>query len=305
MIGVVGASGFIGRNLVEHLQGLGRAFVPLARRPVPNLESETVFFDLDNPEEAIRKVEGLSAVVLLASASVPSTFANDLGAEIERNVRPYAVFLERLARAESVRKVVFLSSGGTVYGRPLSSRIGEDHPRLPIANYGCGKLLIEDLVASLSQRAGWTYAILRPSNPVGRYQYSEKGQGLVATTIANTLRGRPVEVWGDGSSRRDYFSVHDLSRAIVRVLDDDAPTNITFNVGLGRTFSIAEVIDLCEAAMGRPVERRHIEQKSFLVKDVALDVSRIQAELGWQCEHGLPEAIGEAEQQLRAQLAAG
>lgn len=281
MIGVFGGSGFIGRNLVERLNETQQSFQVFSRRNVVGLKGEVKIINFEEPESYREYLEGLETVVLLVSASVPSTFASDIASEVERNVLPYSRFL-RAARSTGVRHIVYVSSGGAVYGQPMAPIITEEHPTNPISPYGCAKLMIEEMIRTMSAEGGWTYTILRASNPIGRYQSSEKGQGLVARALDAAVSNTVLDVWGDGTSLRDYIDVRDLCDVVGRSLTAEVMKNEIYNVGSGRVHSVNEIVEICSSVSGFEIRKRYIEQKSFLVKDVKLSIDKMVRDLDWE-----------------------
>ncbi|MER8462628.1 NAD-dependent epimerase/dehydratase family protein [Mesorhizobium sp. M1396] len=290
MIGIFGASGFIGRNLVDYFNQREIPFRGFVRRQGVGQLANMTLIDFDDPATYRRHLEGLSAVVLLVSASVPATFANDLVSEVSRNVVPHVKFLQSI-RASSIRHVVYLSSGGTIYGIPQQPRIGEEHPTLPISSYGCGKLMVENAIRTLSVGEGWSYSILRPSNPIGKYQSSEKGQGVVAAAVRAAFLGTAIDIWGDGEALRDYIDVRDLCAAIDTVLRQKGQQQAIYNVGAGKSLSVNEVVDLCSYVCGRPIRRNYVPEKSFLVRDVELNCDSIERDTGWRTDFDISDAI--------------
>lgn len=290
MIGIFGASGFIGRNLVDYFDQRKVQFRGFVRRQGAVQSRNMTVIDFDDPDTYRHHLEGLSAVVLLVSASVPATFANDLASEVNRNVVPHVKFLQSI-RGTSIRHVVYLSSGGTIYGVPQQPSITETHPTRPISTYGCGKLMIESALRTLSTGGEWSYSILRASNPIGKYQSPEKGQGLVATAVRAAFLGVPIDIWGNGDALRDYIDVRDLCSAIDTVLRPQGRQEAIYNVGLGKSFSVNEMVDLCSYACGRPIRRNYIREKSFLVKDVELNCDAIRRDTGWRAAFDVSEAI--------------
>ncbi|MBZ9845832.1 NAD-dependent epimerase/dehydratase family protein [Mesorhizobium sp. CA5] len=290
MIGIFGASGFIGRNLVDLFAQKKVPFRGFVRRERFVQSPNMTLIDFDDPSTYRDHLNGLDAVVLLVSASVPATFANDLVSEVNRNVLPHIKFLQSI-RGTSIRHVIYLSSGGTIYGVPQQSSITEAHPTLPISAYGCGKLMIENAIRTMSLGGEWSYSILRPSNPIGRYQSSEKGQGLVAAAVRAAFLGVPIDVWGNGEALRDYMDVRDLCAAIDTMLRPQLRRNAIYNVGLGRSFTVNQIIDLCAYACDRPIRRNYISEKPFLVKNVELNCDAIRRETEWSAVYDISDAI--------------
>lgn len=284
MIGVFGSSGFIGRHLVDHLRRFGIPHRALSRASSPG-------FDFADATTYRGQLEGLSSVVLLVSATFPGTA--DLAGEVEQNVLPHARFLAAL-RESGVRRVVYLSSGGTIYGNTDVRLIPESHPLRPVSPYGCGKLMIENLIQTAASSADWTYAILRPANPVGRFQSIFRRQGIVASALKHCLAGTPIEIWGDGSIVRDYFDVQHLVDAILDMTDNKADSNEIVNVGSGHGMSINEVLTLVEETVGRPIARNYVHNRSIDTPFNVLDGSHLHTLTGRNIpplDHGTVEEV--------------
>ena len=298
MIGLFGGAGFIGRHLVARLLAAGRRVRVLDRELT--LETfaaqldgaETAAMDFEDPSSYAAAIEELEVAVMLVSASVPGTFADDPAGEVVHNVLPYARFVKALDGID-IRRVVYLSSGGTVYGVPQEAPIPETHPTRPISPYGCGKLMIETLLATGASAGGFDHVVLRPANPVGPGQSGERGQGLVATILHKAARGEPLVLWGDGSAVRDYFDVRDLAAAVEAVLDDSQLAGEVLNVGSGEGLSTLDVIALVEKATGRTVALDRREGRGVDVPVNVLDTGRIERLTGWRATRDLAQTIAE------------
>jgi UDP-glucose 4-epimerase len=120
-----------------------------------------------------------------------------------------------VARASGVKRIVFSSSGGTVYGPPMTTPIPEDHPTNPSCSYGIVKLAIEKYLALYNNLCGLDYIVLRIANPYGERQRLVGGQGAVAAFLGRALRGEAIEIWGDGSVIRDYIYIGDVCDALI------------------------------------------------------------------------------------------
>lgn len=289
MIGIFGGSGFIGRNLIDHLVAQGASFKVFSRSAVPGFETCTVLIDFADPTTYRQHLRDLTSAVLLVSASGPGTFVNDMPSEVERNVLPYARFFETI-ESFHVNRIVYLSSGGTVYGVAETKLINEAHPTKPINHYGCAKLMIEGMIHATSARAPWTYTILRPSNPIGWYQTPGKGQGLVAQVVHCGLSGETMEVWGDGSTVRDYFDVRDLCQAVTLVLNSPDAYNSAFNVGSGKARSVLQVIDEVRQILGLDLSVKYKPARAADVDRNVLGSERLLS-IGWRPEWSFESGV--------------
>ena len=291
-----GGAGFIGRHAQAALLE-GGARVVVCDRPgtedgaLPGASHRAIAFE--DPDTYCDALDGADALVLLVSASVPGTYANDLAAEIEANVVPYARLVQGLRdrgeRGSAVPHLVYLSSGGTVYGAAGSGAIREDAPLRAISPYGIGKMGIEGLIRA----APGTHTILRPSNPVGPGQDGRRGQGIVATVLDLAARGEPVPIWGDGLAVRDYFDVRDLADAIARAVALPAALGQTFNVGSGVGRTTLDVLGEIEAVLGRAVAREFRPTRAVDVPSNVLDIQLIGSTVGWRPRHSLRKSIGD------------
>ena len=296
---LIGGCGFIGSHVADSLLAEGLQVRSFDRRPEqfrPPLDGvEYVIGDLTDSSQIYEALSGIGAVVHLASTSVPSTSNLDPVADITGNLIATVRLLE-IMRATGLRKIVFLSSGGTVYGIPETSPIAETHPLRPICSYGIVKVAIENYFYMEHSLHGLQHVVLRASNPYGPRQGHTGIQGIIGTHLWRIARGEPVEVWGDGSVVRDFIHVRDLADLCVKAVLSDVSG--CYNAGSGEGSSVAEVvrcIDRTVQATGKgPVLPIFKPGRSFDVPRVVLDISRARADLGWAPRTGLDAGIAES-----------
>ena len=283
---LIGGAGFIGSHLAVALIARGHAVRVFDQRgrkllpAFPNREDvEWLEGDLADPRHAAHALAGCDAVYHLASATLPKTANDDPTYDLERNVLSTLRMLD-LARSSGIRKVIFVSSGGTVYGVSREIPIAESHPTEPITAYGIGKLAIEKYLHLHHVLYGLDYTVLRFANPFGERQQPGSGQGAVTAFLQRALLGQPIEIWGDGSVVRDYFYVGDGADALVRALDCVADQRV-INIGSGVGRDLNEIVRAIEALVGHSVERRYYPERRFDVPVNVLDISRARTHLGW------------------------
>ena len=226
-------------------------------------------------------------VVHLLSTTLPSNMdlAWDLRSNVLATIRLLDVCVER-----GVRAVVFVSSGGTVYGVPSNLPIKESHATDPICSYGIQKLFVEKYLRYYAHSFRLSYRILRLANPYGAGQDPFRGQGVIAAFLARALLERPIEIWGDGSVVRDYLYIDDAMEALEALLRYEGVETV-FNIGSGRGTSLQEVVAAIQNAVKKPI---HVEYKEGRKQDVpinVLDVSRAKSELRWKPRVDLYEGI--------------
>jgi UDP-glucose 4-epimerase len=190
-----------------------------------------------------------------------------------------------------VRKLVFSSSGGTVYGRTHLSPIPESHATDPTCSHGIGKLAIEKYLQLYKELHGIDYAALRIANPYGERQRTEKAQGALGVLLERVLNNRPFEIWGDGSVVRDYIYVADVVRALIACAAERETPSKVFNIGTGRGTSLSELIDVVERTTGRRAQRIYLPARGFDIPENVLDTSRATEELGWTASVSLEDGI--------------
>jgi UDP-glucose 4-epimerase len=287
VLGIFGG-GFIGQHLIEELDARGlpyRQFSRTAAKPGCQV------IDFERPDTYAHELASLKTVVLLISQSSPATFLAHPDAEVEHNVLAYSRFF-RAIETSGVKHVVYLSSGGTVYGATKEqSPLGETHQLEPTSYYGCAKVMIEALVRTSCLVQGRTYTILRPANPVGTHQLVRNGVGVVAAAIRSLRTGIPFVVWGDGGVVRDYFDVRDLCEALIRIVTPDAGTNQIYNVSSGVGRSILEVLDQVSGIAGVTVKTQRYPARSIDVPVNVLSSRKIREHLGWQATTSFDSTI--------------
>ncbi|HUF39919.1 MAG TPA: NAD-dependent epimerase/dehydratase family protein [Anaerolineales bacterium] len=293
---ITGGNGFIGSHLVDALAAAGRRVVSydLYPRPFEPPPDNAVFIqgNLDDSELVRRTIvdEGVEVVVHAAWASIHETSLKDPAADVEANLVPTLRLLDA-CREAGVRRLVFLSSGGQVYGVPERNPIREDHPANPISAYGAAKLAAEKYVGMYERLYGLESVILRPSVPYGPRQNPRRRQGAAAVFIHRALHRLPVEIWGDGEVQRDYFYIEDLSRALAAAVDSPAAAGGVFNLGGRETISLNGLAAAIERALELKIEIQYKEARRFDVPALALDWSAAQRVLGWSPEVELEDGI--------------
>lgn len=304
---VLGARGFIGRHVVDALVAGGSRVVAYDRNADATFAAPQVvqvrgdFADTEALGQAIAR-HRVRQVVHLVSTSLPQSSNDDVACDYHANVVQTLHLLD-LCVLHEVESVLFMSSGGTVYGRPLSATLSEAHATDPTCAYGVAKLSIEKYLALYQHLHGLRHLIVRAANPYGPGQLPIRGQGAVAHFVHRALRGMPIEVWGDGSIVRDYFHVHDLA-ALVAVALASGHSGV-FNAGSGRGTDLSALIALVAAATDTTPAVNHKPGRRFDVPAVVLDCAKSRRLLGWEPRIELHEGIAQYVDWYRQHLATG
>jgi UDP-glucose 4-epimerase len=291
---VLGGGGFQGIHLCHRLLSEGAHIRVLDRHaldpgvlPTRRLDWQVgEFSDIDLLE---RCVSDIDVIFHLISTTLPKTSNENPLHDLESNVLPTLRLLD-LVSLKGVKKVIFFSSGGTVYGVPETLPIAEGHPTRPICAYGIHKLAIEKYLHLYHVLHGVDYAIMRIANPYGANQSVDRGQGAIGVFLYKMFAGEPVEVWGDGSAVRDYIHVDDVVEAVVRLIAYKG-THKIFNIGSGRGLSINEIIAIITKALRRQPMIRYQPGRALDVPANVLDIRRAEHELGWHPKISIEEGI--------------
>ena len=285
---ILGAGGFIGTNLANALVARGGACLRLFDRAFPadrsamwgGTDCELITGDLMDPALAGPLTRGIDTVYHLVSTTCPSNSNVDIAAEFTDNVVPTVRLLDACVK-NGVKRVVFLSSGGTVYGREggEGGMHSEGDEAFPISSYGVQKLTIERLLYLYDYLHGLDYRIVRLANPYGPYQRPDGVQGVVTTFLWRTLTGGDIRVYGDGGVIRDYIYIDDAVRGILRIAGDGAPHRI-YNLGRGEGASVREIIDAIERVTGIVPPVTYLPSRAVDVPVNVLDISRYEADFG-------------------------
>lgn len=293
---LVGGLGFLGRHYRAYCFSRGLEITTIYRSPsdfvqksVENFVSQEEF----SRPSGDRLLREANTVVYLAGRSNPGTFADRPWLEISENVEPALRFFTRCAAVNPLLKVIFISSGGTIYGHvPGQSPISENVEPAPISAYGLGKLMIEQALQFIRRTTGLPFCILRVSNAVGRYHTSTT-QGLLPIALRAVLEGRAIKIFGDGSQVRDYIDADDVCSAIALASEKRQFVDKIWNVGSNVGRSIIDIIGLIESITGKTAKIESHPARAFDLSSVVLDTSRIQQELGWKPLRNLEQTVRE------------
>lgn len=233
---------------------------------------------------------GAEAIIHLAWTSVPASSMAAISEDARDNVVASIEVLQAAVEAGAGR-FVFVSSGGAVYGRAARLPAHEDDPTEPISAYGVGKLAVEKYVALFSTAHGLPGVTLRLSNPFGPYQLAGTPVGVVARMVQRLAAGEEIEIFGDGSTVRDYLEIGDAARAVALAADPGRLPPGLYNVGSGEGTSLTEVAATVGAVAGRPPRLVYRPARGFDVPAIVLDTERLRTASGWRPEVPFAEGV--------------
>jgi len=283
-----GGNGFIGSNLSEALLSKNHSVRIFDRhhsvRMLPRETQDQIdYFEGDflNVKDVRAALKGCDVAYHLISSTLPSSSHENPSYDVESNIVPSVNFIKAAADI-GINKIIFVSSGGTVYGIPQSTPIPETHPTDPICAYGISKLAIEKYLALYNRLTDINYTIVRLANPFGYYQNPLSAQGVIAVFLHKILHNEPLEIWGDGSVVRDYIWISDATDALIKVIDYHGKHKL-FNLGTGAGTSLQEILLLLKDVLRQDIDYKKFPQgRPIDVPVNILDINLIKNELNWQ-----------------------
>lgn len=293
-----GAAGFIGSNLALYLAKTTDNKITLLDRKrelfsipeIVNNKSITIYESIfDENTEFDQVLQGQDIVYHLVSTTVPGTSNLQIPQELSANVVATAKMLEACVRC-GVKKVIFLSSGGTVYGREMQCPLHENTPTYPINSYGVQKITIEKLLYLYNYLYGLDYRVVRLANPYGPYQNPNGILGAATTFTYKALKKEEIIVYGDGSVVRDYIYIDDVIRAMANIVEKDSKYKI-FNLGSGYGTSIQQLINVIGSTLGVDLKIKYLSERKVDVPVNYLDISRYENTFGKLNPISLEEGI--------------
>ena len=293
---VIGGAGFIGSHVTRLLANTERKVIVLGRRATParRLPDNVSYVsgDYGNVPLLTSLLLGVDELIDLAYSTVPQTSFADPVYDIGSNL-PVAVDLLKEAVSAGLKKVLLVSSGGTVYGLARSMPIPENHPTNPVSPYGITKLTIEKYGLMFHHNFHLPVVIVRPGNAYGEDQPPFLGQGFLSTAMHSICQGRPIMLYGENGTTRDYLHVSDMASGIVAALSLGS-VGETYNIGSGHGRSNRDVLHSIEPLVKKAGRRLAIEvvpHRTFDVPANVLDATKLGT-LGWQPKVAFEDGIG-------------
>jgi len=279
---IIGGNGFIGSHLVDAFLAAKvkvRVFDRMPERyraPLPDVEYYRG--SLDDSAALSEALHDIDIVYHLASTTVPSTSNKDPIGDINSNL-VNSVKLLQLMQQHGVNRIVYLSSGGTVYGIPEVPVVSERHPLHPICSYGIVKVAIENYMHMFHHLYGLEYVCLRVSNPYGPRQGHLGVQGVIGTFLSRMKEGTPIQIWGDGSIIRDYIYVTDLAELCVKARH--ISRSGIFNAGSGQGATLLQIVDILSGLHDAPVVPEFLPSRNYDVPKIVLDIEKSRHAFDW------------------------
>ena len=311
---VTGGAGFIGSHLVNRLLQVGHEVVIVdnfATGYRHNLNPCAKFYEasiLDPELDEIFQREKPDIVNHHAAQNDVRRSNADSVFDAQHNIIG-SIRLLRCCIEHGVEKVIYASSGGTVYGEPIYLPVDEAHPIEPISPYGINKHTVEHYLFLASVTAGLNYTVLRYANIYGPRQPPHGGAGVIAIFAESMLKGVPPTIFGDGSSTRDYLFISDAIDANMLALSSG--DREIYHISSGEETSLNELFCKLTGIIGSITEHKEIFEMSPVYAEprlgeihrIALSPEKIQRDLGWTPQISLQDGLEQAVPYYRSLLA--
>lgn len=289
---LLGGTGFVGRALAASFvkNGFTKIYSIAKNRYQWKRLTEVQAYEssLDNHILLKKILPNCRIVFHLASDTTPGWSALKPSVEADSNLLPTLRFLEVLQDYPRTL-LIYVSSGGAIYGNSEQDPITEDMPLSPLSYYGAGKAALEKFILAFCRQTNGNAMILRPSNIYGPGQPYKSGFGVIPTLFHHLITEQPLQIWGDGKAVRDYVFINDFVRLNVNLVKSRAMTVKIpiYNVGSGRGYTINELCDLVENVSGRKLIREYRPARVIDVKRVILNSSQIEQDFDWKASTNL------------------
>jgi len=296
---ILGADGFLGSNLTESLvkekKYQIRAFDLLPdglSRNLEHLREKIEIFpgNFLNEYDIVRAVSGMDYVFHFISLTTPASSMNDPLIDIDTNTRGSIQLLEECAKAK-VKRIIFPSSGGAIYGNQCKNSFCEEDSLNPISPYAISKLTIEKYLEYYRVHKGLDYLIIRLSNPYGPKQNIVGSQGIIPIFLNLAKENKPVTIFGDGENVRDYIYIDDAIKNIVKLVFRKNNGHRVYNMGSGEGISINQIVTIIKKITCKSIKIKRMPARNSDVRKVILDTRRIRNEINYSLGTSLEEGM--------------
>jgi UDP-glucose 4-epimerase len=295
---VLGADGFIGSNLIKSLQKEKKyqlfafdLFCDGVSKNIHSFGSDLTMVpgNFLNKDDLKKAIQDIDYVFHFVSLTTPGSSMNDPLVDIKTNLEGTINLLEECVKA-GVKRVIFASSGGAIYGNQIKDRFSEDNPTNPISPYAISKLAIEKYLEYYRIHRGLDYLILRYSNPYGPGQNLMGTQGIIPIFLNLIKTGMPITVYGAGKNIRDYIYIDDAINMTKLIFNKETEFRL-YNIGSGESVSVNKVLEIIKEVTKKKIKINSKPARDADVKKVLLNSERIRTEIDYHKTTLIKEGI--------------
>jgi UDP-glucose 4-epimerase len=275
-VAIIGSNGFIGSHLTTFLSQKSNVDLHLFGRSDDSVFSNTFSYkkiDLLNSTQNTRDFKNIDIIYYLVSETIPANSWENPLIDVEKNLIPFLTFTECISNL-NVKKIVYLSSAGTVYGT-THKKVDENYNKNPFSPYGITKLAIENFLMYYKQKHRINYDVFRISNVYGQGQDTAKGLGLINTFLEKIISEHKIRIFGDGNNLRNYIYVKDVAKLLGLSLTTDINSSETYNLSSNDTLTINQIVDLIKTIVPERFEIEYVDKRESDNTMIDLDNTKI------------------------------
>ncbi len=254
--------------------------------------------DFANENDITMAIKDIDYIFHFIGTTLPESSTQNPAYDIESNVISTIRMLE-IVKSTNIKKIIFASSGGTIYGTPEQIPIPENHPTNPICSYGISKLIIEKYLRLYNHPYGLDYVSLRFANAYGARQDPKGSQGMIPVFLGNIIKGQAIQVWGDGTVVRDYVHVNDIADACLKAIEIKENKYHVFNIGSGNGLTLNQLIEIMKKITGDEIPIKYSKGRKIDVPINILDIALARDILEWRPKVPIEEGVRETLQYLK------
>jgi len=291
---ILGSEGFIGKEILKSIQSISNLIIACdvigAHALISNKNVIKHKVDYANTAyiEMLMREYKVSHVIHAISTTTPSSSNDNMMFDVKSNLFPMIRFLEASVKV-GLKKILFISSGGTIYGEKSTGFFCESDKTDPICSYGIVKLAIEKYLGLFHKLYGLNYLSMRLANPYGIGQDLSKTIGSVGIFTRKIIDSEVINIWGDGSIIRDFIHIDDVTSFVTKAIQSDK-TGI-YNVATGVGTSINQLIALIEKYSGKSAHVTYDARRECDVNKVVLDITLAKRDFSWEPEIKLDDGL--------------
>ncbi len=285
---ITGGCGFIGQNLIKKLLEQNHNIVVFDNKSldIKNKNINFIVGNFENIDDYSYIFNNIDIVYHLISTTTPNNDRHKIEYDIRTNLIP-TIKLLNICVDKKVKKIIFASSGGSIYGDSSNKHTEKDFPQ-PYYAYSINKLAIEHYMESFYKFENLDYTILRISNPYGKNHINKK-QGFINVLIDKLKNDETVEIYGDGNIERDYIYIDDVIDALVLSIKH-TKTKI-FNISTGTSYTMNNIVDIVQKITNLRPKVKYLPKRNFDIQKNCLNNTLAKKELNWIPKYSLEEGI--------------
>lgn len=295
---ILGADGFIGSNMAKSLQKDGKykifafdLFKDGISKNIKSFDENLIMVQGNflNRDDIKKALKGIDYVFHFISLTTPGSSMNDPLIDVDTNIKGTIVLLEECVQAK-IKRIIFASSGGSIYGNNSEHYLKEDAGVNPISPYAISKLAIERYLEYYKIHRGLDYLILRYANPYGIGQNVVGSQGIIPIFLNLIKNEKPISIFGDGENVRDYIYIDDAIEITKEIFDKEVKYEV-YNLGSGVGMSINEVVKVMQKVTGKEICIDRRPERGVDVRRIVLNIERISREINKKNNTSIEDGI--------------